>query len=111
MSLKISVKQLQQKLPEILDRAAASDDVYVVERNGENIAVIVSLRLWQQSRSVGERLDALGAEYRLNTGEQKRAEELLSKERLTPAEEKELEALLKKADRIMLRRAEALEKL
>lgn len=111
MSLRVSVKQLQKNLPEILNRAVADDDVCVVERNGENIAVIVSLRVWQQRRTVGEQLDALGVDYRLGKSQQKRTEELLSKEPLTHAEEKELETLLIEADKILLHRAEALEQL
>jgi prevent-host-death family protein len=111
MSLKVSVRQLQKNLPEILDRAVAENDVCLVERDGENVAVIVSLRLWQQHRTVGAQLDALGAEYRLDADRQQRAEELLAKKRLTRAEEKELAALLKEADEITLRRAEALDRL
>ena len=111
MSLKVSVNQLQKNLPEIINRAVADDDVCVVERNGENVAVIVSLRVWQQRRTVGEQLDALGAEYLLDEDQQRRAEKLLAKERLTRAEEKELATLLKAADDILLRRAEALDRL
>ncbi|MDQ3813819.1 MAG: type II toxin-antitoxin system prevent-host-death family antitoxin [Armatimonadota bacterium] len=108
MSLKVTVQQLQQHLPEILNRAVADDDVCVVERNGENIAVIVSLRAWRR-RTIGEQLDALGAEYRLGQDKQQRAEELLAKERLTRGEEQELETLLQQADEILLRRATALD--
>ncbi len=111
MSLKISVNQLQKNLPEIINRAVADDDVCVVERNGENVAVIVSLRVWQQRRTVGEQLDSLGAEYRLDEDQQQRAENLLAKPRLTRAEETELETLLEAADDILLRRAEALDNL
>jgi len=111
MSLKVSVKQLQKNLPEIINRAVADDDVCVVERNGENVAVIVSLRVWQQRRTVGEQLDALGAKYLLDEDKQQRAEKLLAKQRLTRAEEKELETLLEAADDILLRRAEALDHL
>ena len=110
MSLKVSVKQLQKNLPEIINRAVA-DDVCVVERNGENVAVIVSLRVWQQRRTVGEQLDALGAKYLLDEDKQQRTEKLLAKQRLTRAEEKELETLLEAADDILLRRAEALDRL
>ncbi|MCP9494363.1 MAG: type II toxin-antitoxin system prevent-host-death family antitoxin [Pyrinomonadaceae bacterium MAG19_C2-C3] len=110
MNVKVSVSQLQKYLPEILNRAVADDDVCVVERDGENIAVIVSLREWRR-RTVGEQLDALGTEYRITADGQQRTEALLAKERLTPAEEKELETLLTEADEIMLRRAEALDNL
>lgn len=111
MSLKVSIQQLQKNLPEILNRAVADDNVCVVERNGESVAVIVSLRVWQQRRIVGEQLDALGAKYRLGKSKQQRTEELLSKEHLASAEEKELETLLIEADKILLRRAEALDNL
>lgn len=111
MSVKVSVNQLQKDLPEILNRAVADDDVCIIERNGKDVAVIVSLRVWQQRRTVGEQLDALGTEYRLATYKQQRTEELLAKERLTRTEEKELAALLKEADEVLLRRAEALERL
>jgi len=111
MSLKVSIQQLQKNLPEILNRAVADDDVCLVERNGENIAVIVSLRVWQQHRTLGEQLDALGAEYRLGEDKQQRTEELLAKAQLTSAEEKELETLLNEADEILLRRAEELQRL
>ena len=110
MNVKVSVSQLQKHLPEILNRTVADDDVCVVERNGESVAVIVSLREWRR-RTVGEQLDALGTEYRIATDGQQRTEALLAKERLTPAEEKELEHLLDEPDEIMLRRAEALDNL
>ena len=111
MSLKVSVNQLQKNLPEIINRAVADDDICVVERNGENVAVIVSLRVWQQRRTVGEQLDSLGVKYRLNEDKQQRAEKLLAKQHLTRAEEKELDALLEAADDVLLRRAEALDRL
>lgn len=106
MSVNVTVSQLQEHLPEILNRTIAVDDVCVIERNGENIAVIVSLRQWR--RTVGEQLDALGAGYRFATDKQQRTEELLAKERLTRAERRELDRLLDEADEILLRRAEAL---
>lgn len=110
MSHRVSVSQLQKHLPEILNRAVADDDVCVVERNGEGVAVIVSLRQWRR-RNVGEQLDSLGPEYRLGSDRQRRTEELLVKERLTRTEEKELEKLLGEADKVLLRRATALDNL
>ena len=110
MSVKVTVKQLQQHLPEILNRTVKDDDVCVIERNGQSIAVIVSLREWRR-RTVGDRLDALGLEYRLAPDKQQRTEELLTQDQLPNAEEKELAALLNEADEIMLSRAQALEQL
>lgn len=109
MSVKVTVKQLQQHLPEILKRTVADDDVCVIEKNGKGIAVIVSLREWKR-QTIGTRLDALGNEYRVAPEKQQRTEELLAHERLQEAEKQELEALLNEADEIMLRRAQALEK-
>jgi prevent-host-death family protein len=110
MSVKVTVKQLQQHLPEIINRTVADNDVCVIEKNGQGIAVIVSLQEWKR-QTVGARLDALGAEYRVAPDKQQRTEELLAKENLQEAEEKELEALLNEADEIMLRRARALDQL
>ena len=110
MSVKVTVKQLQQHLPEILNRTVADDEVCVIERNGQNIAVIVSLREWRR-QTIGARLDALGDEYRLASDKQQRTEELLAQEQLQDIEEKELETLLNEADQILLRRAQALEQL
>ncbi|MDT5121137.1 MAG: hypothetical protein QOC96_619 [Acidobacteriota bacterium] len=111
MSVKVNISQLQKELPEIINRTVADDNVCVVERNGENIAVIVSLHVWQQHRTFGRQLDALGSHYRLDPDKQQRTEELLAKDRLTRTEEKELRALLTQADEILLRRAEALDDL
>ncbi len=110
MSVKVSVKQLQKDLPEILNRAVADNDVCLIERNGEDIAVIVSLREWKR-RTVGARLDALDTAQRMTANKQERAEALLDQKQLTRDEEKELAALLNEADEIMLRRAAALDNL
>lgn len=110
MSVNVTVNQLQEQLPEILNRTLADDSVCLIERDGENIAVIVSLRQWRR-RTISEQLDARSAKYRLVKGKQQRAEELLAKERLTRAERRELNLLLAEADEILLRRAEALDNL
>jgi PHD/YefM family antitoxin component YafN of YafNO toxin-antitoxin module len=106
MSVTVSVSQL----PEIINRAISDDDVCLIERNGKNIAVVVSLREWQR-RTVGQRLDALGSAHRLAADKQRRTQELLAQRHLTKAQEKELDTLLQEADEIMLRRAEALDSL
>lgn len=63
-------------------------------------------------REIGAKLDALGPGYRLSPRKQARAEELLAKEGdLDRAERRELRALLRESDAIMLRRAEALERI
>jgi hypothetical protein len=65
-------------------------------------------------RAIGEQLDALGPEYRLSPEKQARAEELLEKKKgglLDQAERRGLNAILREADEIMLRRAEALDRI
>lgn len=60
-----------------------------------------------------KQLDALGPEYRLAKEKQERAEELLgeSKRRLlSRSERRELNALLRDSERVMLRRAEAMDR-
>jgi prevent-host-death family protein len=112
MSVKVTVRQLQEQLPTVLDRAVKDGEVCIIERNGEEYAVIVSAREWRR-RTVGEQLDALGPPYRLAKEKQARAEELLAKRqqgRLPRAEQRELNALLRECDDIMLRRAEAMDR-
>jgi prevent-host-death family protein len=136
MSVRITVHQLQEQLPELLDHTVESGEECIIERNGEEYAVLVSAREWRQRREgpstadpnpewttdqrdqdhrlreVGAKLDALGPEYRLSPEKQRRAEELLAKEgNLDRAERRELGALLRESDEIMLRRAEALQRI
>jgi hypothetical protein len=132
MSVKVPFHQLQEPIQELLDHTVKSGEECVVQRDGEDYAVIVSAREWQRQRGgdegapplaaraepaedhireIGRRLDGLGAEYRLSGVKQERMEELLEKENqspLTPAERTELEALAAECDEIMLRRAQAL---
>ena len=82
------------------------------KRAVETYAVIVSARQWRR-RTIGKQLDTLGPEYRLAQEKQARAEELLAlnkRRRLTQAERRELNALLRESDLIMLRRAEAMDR-
>jgi antitoxin (DNA-binding transcriptional repressor) of toxin-antitoxin stability system len=132
MSVRVPFHQLQEQLQELLDHTVQSGEECVVQRDGEDYAVIVSAREWRRQRSqesvvqpvarreaieqdrireIGRLLDALGSEYRLAQDKQERMEELLDKEKrapLPPAERTELEALAAECDEIMLRRAQAL---
>jgi antitoxin (DNA-binding transcriptional repressor) of toxin-antitoxin stability system len=129
MSERVSVRELQEQLPELLERTVRSGEECVIQRDGEDYAVLVSAQTWRRretgrraaaegadaeearAREVGQRLDALGTEYRLSPEKQARLEELLAKRdvaSLTPAEERELHALVAECDEIMLRRAQAL---
>jgi prevent-host-death family protein len=110
MSLKVNIRQLQEQLPEVLERTVQADDVCVIERNGQPYAVLVSIREWRR-RTVGKRLDALGPQYRLSHPQQARTETLLAQQqtrRLTRSEQRELQVLLQASEAVMLARAEAL---
>src|SRR5260370_31143288 len=105
--MNVTVHQLQEHLPAILERATKDEQACIVERNGEPIAVIVSPREWRR-RTIGKRLDALGSEFRLPKQRQRRTEELLAKSkqrRLTQAERREVKALLRACADIIPRRA------
>ena len=113
MSTRLTIRELQERLPELLEQAVETGEEYVVQRNGEDYAVVVSAREWKR-RTLGKALDARGSEYRLTADKQNRAEALLAeskRRRLTRSEQKELDALLSECDEVMLRRAEALGKL
>lgn len=110
MSLKVSMRQLQDRLPELLDKAVETGEACVVQRQGKDYAVIVSAREWRR-RTVGKRLNALGPKYQLSRAKQARVEDLLAKNkqnRLSPAERRKLNRLLLECDGILQRRADAL---
>jgi len=110
MSIRVTVSELCEQLPELLDRTVQDDEVCLIERNGEPYAVIISAREWRR-QTIGNRLDALGPQYRLTKEQQRRMEELLARGnegRLTRAERRELNALLRTSEEVMLRRAEAM---
>jgi prevent-host-death family protein len=114
MSMKVTVSELREHLPDILDRAVKDDQPCIIERGGETYAVIVSARQWRRS-TIGKRLDALGPAYKpgykLAKEKQARAEELLSESKRRPlkrAERRELNGLLAESENIMLHRAEAM---
>ena len=111
MSVKVSMQQLQNQLPKLLDQVVKNGEEYIVQRDGKDCAIIVSTRQWRR-RTAGIRLDDLGAAYRLPRIKQARTEELLAARQqasLTVAERRELTSLLRECDTIMLRRAAALE--
>ena len=132
MSIRVTVDELKEQLPELIGRAVESDEAYIIQRDGEDCAVLVSAREWERRtqnrsaqgrasrasselerrrRAVGKNLDALGPEFRLSQPMQARLKELLSrKAALTPSERGELEILVQEADEITLRRAEALDR-
>ena len=111
--MKVTVPQLQEQLPALLEHTVQSGEECIVQRHGKDYAVLVSTRAWRQ-RTLGRRLDALGPAYRPATEKQERVEALLAKRqerRLTSAERRELTGLLQECDDILLRRAEALDTL
>ena len=112
MSLRVTIPQLQKDLPDLLNRTVQGHDVCLIERNGQPYAVVVSFEEWQR-QTVGQKLDALGPSYRVSKSDQQRTEELLAKQqssRLTRAEQRELKELLQGSEKVLRRRAEALDR-
>ena len=113
MSIKVSLRQLEEQLAELLESVAETGQEYIVQRNGKDYAVIVNVRQWRR-RTVGQQLDALGSGYRLAKDKQARVEQLLAaKERrtLTAAEQRELRSRLRECDSVLQRRAAAMDQL
>jgi PHD/YefM family antitoxin component YafN of YafNO toxin-antitoxin module len=110
MTVRVSVKQLRDQLPHLLDETVNGGGACVVRRNGKDYAVIVGVGEWRR-RTTGRRLDQLGPRYKFPRPTQARVEELLARQkagRLTRAQRHELDGLLRQADEVMLRRAAAM---
>jgi prevent-host-death family protein len=110
MTVRVSVQQLRERLPDLLDGAVNGGQACVVRRNGKDYAVIVGVSEWRR-RTASKRLDELGPGYKLSRQMQARAAELLAKQKaggLTRAQRRELDTLLREADDVMLRRAGAM---
>src|SRR5215210_4359963 len=101
MSTTLSVSEAQAKLPELVARAAMDAEPCYIEQNGKPVAVLISLREWQQQmrHGAGDRLEAaeeqerrirayeervrqLGPDYWLPADQQMRLRELIDKEEL-----------------------------
>ena len=111
--MKVTVHQLQEQLPALLEQTVESGEECIVQRQGKDYAVLVSAQAWRQ-RTLGRRIDALGPTYRLAKEKQERVDALLAEReerRLTSVERRELNDLLQECDDIMLRRAAALDTL
>src|SRR5438477_4132211 len=103
MSSKVSVEDVRDRLPEMLDQVVKTGEEYVVQRDGKDCAVLVNVRQWRR-RAVGQRLDALGPSFRLSRPKQARAEALIAatlQRSLTAPTRREHRALLKECDTIM----------
>jgi prevent-host-death family protein len=113
MSTRLTIRELQERLPELLDQVVRTGEEYMVQRNGKDYAVVVSAREWKR-RMLGKSLDARGDAYRLAPEKQKRAEVLLlesKRRRLSRSERNELNALLRECDEILVTRTKAMNKL
>jgi len=71
--MKVTVHQLQEQLPALLEHTAQSGDECIVQHHGKDYAVLVSARAWRR-RTLGRQLDALGPTYRLAEEKQERVE-------------------------------------
>jgi prevent-host-death family protein len=111
MSVKISAHEVQSRFSEMLDDVVKSGEEVIVQRNGKDCAVLVSLETWRRGK-LKKRLDAFGPGYRLSPAKQARAEELLARNQdrmLTAKERRELADLLRECESIMTRRGKALD--
>jgi hypothetical protein len=131
MSTTLSVAEAQTQLPELVARASMDAEPCYIEHNGRAVAVLVSLRQWQQQGQGSEDADTslaqererrisayqdkmaqLGPEYWLSVDQQARLKELVEKQELgaplTPAQGKELRRLLKRHEQLLVKRASAL---
>jgi antitoxin (DNA-binding transcriptional repressor) of toxin-antitoxin stability system len=131
MSTTLSVREAQTQLPELVAGAARDAEPCYIEHDGKAVAVLVSLRQWQQrgqsnaaaattaaeeqERRISayqEKMAQLGPDYWLPADQQARLKELVEKEELgaplTSAEGKELRRLLKRHEQLMVKRASAL---
>jgi len=110
ITMRVSVKELRDRLPDLLDDAVTSGQTCVVRQNGRDFAVIVGVNEWRRRTAV-KQLHELGPRFKLSRETQARAEELLAKQKangLTRVQRRELDALLQEADEVMLRRATAM---
>ena len=48
MSIRVTVDELKEQLPELIGRAVGSDEAYIIQRDGEDCAVLVSAREWER---------------------------------------------------------------
>jgi prevent-host-death family protein len=113
VSVKVTLRELQEQLPDLLQRAVETREECVVQRNGKDYAVVVGAREWKR-RAVGSYFESLGPAFRLNQEQQDRVEELLAargERRLSRAESRELESLLRECDKVMQKRTDALDAL
>ncbi len=111
--MKVTVHQLQEQLPALLEQTVQSGKECIVQRQGKDYAVLVSAQAWRQ-RTLGRRIDALGPAYRLAKRKQERVDTLLAarqERRLASVERRELKDFLQEYDDIMLHRAAALDTL
>lgn len=126
MSTTLSIDEAQARLPDLVARAATEAEPCYIERDGKAVAVLVSLREWEQrsrdasaaeerSRRIDayqQRLQQLGPEFWLSPDQQARLTLLTERqeldEPLTPAERRELSRLVKRHEALLARRALAM---
>jgi prevent-host-death family protein len=53
MSTTLTIRELQERLPELLDHAVQTGEEYLVQRNGKDCAVVVSACEWKR-RTLGK---------------------------------------------------------
>lgn len=108
--MRVTVRQLREHLPDILDRAVKDDQPCIIERGGETYAVIVSARQWRR-HTIGKQLDRAWARVSAGKRETGTSRRAAGREQAPSAHERrELNSLLRDSERVMLRRAEAMDR-
>src|SRR5437763_8675035 len=77
MTVRASVQQLRERLPELLDDAVNGGRPCVVRRNGKDYAVILGVGEWRR-RTVAKRFGAPGQRFKVPAKAQARTEQLLA---------------------------------
>jgi hypothetical protein len=107
MSIKVTIRQLQEQLPDLLDRTVQSG-----EGNGHTPAAVAKDQE-RRLRAYQKKMERLGPDYWLPPEQQARLIELVEKEdfgeTLTRAERRELRQLLKRHEQLLVKRAAALQ--
>jgi antitoxin (DNA-binding transcriptional repressor) of toxin-antitoxin stability system len=131
MTTKISMRQAQEELPDLVGRAARDREPCFIQQRGKTVAVLVGLRAWQarqrripkgadrdresRLRAYEAKMKRLGPEYWLSAVQRQRLKELVEKddasEHPTGEERRELRLLLKRHEQLLVKRAAAIQAL
>lgn len=127
-AMSLSVQEAQQRLPDLVSRTAGSPEPWFISDAGRRVAMLVGIEEWsrrdpvpaddsrarlsQESRlcEYEERMRQLGPEFWPSALEETRLRELVDRQDSLPASERnELTELVARNEKLMLRRAAAMQ--